>query len=78
MKKLFVPLATAVLTISLSAQTSPSPARDNTRAETTRADSDRDYGWIGLIGLVGLAGLLPRRRTGEVRAIDRENIRRTA
>ncbi|HET7844382.1 MAG TPA: WGxxGxxG family protein [Xanthomonadales bacterium] len=33
-------------------------ANDDT---TTRADDDRDYGWVGLLGLIGLAGLARRK-----------------
>ena len=75
MRKLFAPISVLILATTLFGQTGPSGAADPARTDTARADSP-DYGWIGLLGLVGLAGLRRRRDTGEVRTMDRSELRR--
>ena len=67
-------ISTVLMTLAFSA---PAFAQDdnqgegagNRRADTPResADSDSDYGWIGLLGLAGLIGLMRRRDHAEHR-----------
>src|SRR5437764_15490638 len=83
-KKLSAVLATVVLGLTLShAQQPRDPSGPAPVSQTQGANTNHDWGWIGLLGLVGLAGLMGRKRDTTTRMNNKcddrsENARKLA
>lgn len=76
MKKFSAALATVVLGLTLSHAQQPRDASGPAPVSQTQdANTNHDWGWIGLLGLVGLAGLMGRRRDTTTRMNNKRDDR---